>query len=147
MKPSYIPLPDKLHLFSNMIHTCHNLYVSVFDSESKLIHTNAPDSFPLDLTFHFCRNSVTYDYGSGDYNAYLLTYLNLTWIIVPVYDDSSLAVLGPCFMGHYSHSEFLDALSRHTLSISVKQKIDKPSHAFLCFPSTRIMEYTRCCII
>lgn len=139
-------IESSLALFRDMIGCCHDLYLWTYDSGFHLISSNCPEQVTVNDLFIMGHRREEFD-KQISMNRTPIIFTNeigLMWVMVPQFKEDEflrLYVLGPFFVDDSPPKSLESELSKHGLSISLRQEF----LAFLCklpiISLSRIFEY------
>lgn len=139
-------IESNLALFRDMIGCCHDLYLWTYDSGFHLISSNCPEQVTVNDLFIMGHRREEFD-KQISMNRTPIIFTNeigLMWVMVPQFKEDDflrLYVLGPFFVDDSPPKSLESELSKHGLSISLRQEF----LAFLCklpiISLSRIFEY------
>lgn len=121
-------LDERLKLFQNMVHCCHNLYLWNYDCAMHLISTNCPEPETIHnlFTIQYQQSSCQGELPEADTPLLLATEMGMMWFVIPQTTSGDLIrvyVLGPFFIDDISAKNIQQQLGQHGLTASLREKV------------------------
>lgn len=139
-------IESSLALFRDMIGCCHDLYLWTYDSGFHLISSNCPEQVTVNDFFMMGHRREQFDKQITMSRTPIIftNEIGLMWVMVAQFEGTEflrLYVLGPFFVDDSPPKNLVSELSRHNLSLPLRQEFLN----FLCklpiISLSRIFEY------
>lgn len=135
-----------LSLFRDMISCCHDLYLWSYDSGFHLISSNCPEQDVVNTLFMMSHRRKEFDNQITAHNTPIIftNEIGLMWVMVPQFEAAEflrLYVLGPFFVDDIPPKSLESQLSKHSLSISLRQEFLHFMQKLPIISLNRIFEY------
>lgn len=136
----------RLELFRDMIGCCHDLYLWTYDSAFHLITSSCPEQVIINDLFVLTRRREEFFSQISEHNTPILltNEMELMWVMAPYFQNDELVrlyALGPFFVDDIPPKSLEEQLSRHTLSLSVRQEFLRFLRRLPVISLNRIFEY------
>lgn len=139
-------IETNLALFRDMVNCCHDLYFWSYDSGFHLISSNCPEQNTVNDLFMMSHRRKEFDKQiTANRTPIIFTNeIGLMWVMVPQFEGEEflrLYVLGPFFVDDSPPKSLEAELSRHGLSIPLRQEVLIFLQKLPVISLSRIFEY------
>lgn len=115
-----------LALFRDMVSCCHDLYLWTYDSGFHLISSNCPEQDTVNDLFMMSHRREAFDQQitAGNTPIIFTNEIGLMWVMAPQFEGEEflrLYVLGPFFVDDIPPKSLEAELSKHNLSVPLRQ--------------------------
>ncbi|MBD5512605.1 MAG: helix-turn-helix domain-containing protein [Lachnospiraceae bacterium] len=119
---------ERINLFQNMVHCCHNLYLWNYDCAMHLISTDCPEPEAIHNLFaiQYQQSSCHGELAEADTPLLLPSEMGLMWFVIPRIVSGDLLriyVLGPFFVDDISPKSIQLQLEQHGITASLRKKV------------------------
>lgn len=151
---SMFQVQQRLQLFQELLHCCHNLYLWHYDENLKLLDTDCPNRELLDSLFMLSGISekLSIQIQTGTEPSLLTNEMGLMWAASPWREEDQLKgvfLLGPFFIYEVSTAQIENELRHRKLSEAIVKTICALLRELPVISHNRVIEYTlmlHCCI-
>lgn len=139
-------IETSLALFRDMVSCCHDLYLWTYDSSFHLISSNCPEQITVNDLFMMSHRRKEFDkqITANGTPIIFTNEIGLMWVMVPQFEGEEflrLYVLGPFFVDDTPPKSLESELSKHGLSISLRQEFLNFVRRLPIISLSRIFEY------
>lgn len=139
-------IETSLGLFRDMVGCCHDLYLWTYDSGFHLISSNCPEQITVNDLFMMSHRREEFDkqITAGRTPIIFTNEIGLMWVMAPRFEGEEflrLYALGPFFVDDTPPKSLEAELSKHGLSIALRQEFLNFLHRLPIISLSRIFEY------
>lgn len=139
-------IETSLALFRDMVSCCHDLYLWTYDSGFHLISSNCPEQITINDLFMMSHRREAFDKQITANNTPIIftNEIDLMWVMVPQFEGEEflrLYVLGPFFVDDTPPKSLESELSKHGLSIPLRQEFLNFLRKLPIISLSRVFEY------